>query len=96
VIGIDEIAIRKGHIYRIVVSGLLRGRPIWFGGKDRSESSMELFYAWLGAKKSAPRGVTRGPIFHVALPEGTSSRAWRPVNPQEADGFDWRLRGSYG
>ena len=34
VIGIDEIAIRKGHTYRIVVSDLLRGRPIWFGGKD--------------------------------------------------------------
>src|ERR1700738_979743 len=23
----------KGHTYRIVVSALLRGRPIWFGGK---------------------------------------------------------------
>ena len=31
VIGIDEIAIRKGHTYRIVVSDLRRGRPIWFG-----------------------------------------------------------------
>ena len=40
VIGIDEIAIRKGHSYRIVVSDLLRGRPIWFGGKDRSEASL--------------------------------------------------------
>jgi transposase len=28
VIGVDEIAIRKGHTYRIVVSDLLRGRPI--------------------------------------------------------------------
>ena len=53
VIGIDEIAIRKGHTYRIVVSDLLRGRPIWFGGKDRSEASMGAFYAWLGQKKSA-------------------------------------------
>src|ERR1700737_1997450 len=53
VIGIDEIAIRKGHTYRIVVSDLLRGRPIWFGGKDRSEASMSEFYAWLGAKQSA-------------------------------------------
>ena len=53
VIGIDEIAIRKGHTYRIVVSDLLRGRPIWFGGKDRSEASMAQFYAWLGKKKSA-------------------------------------------
>ena len=38
VIGIDEISIGKGHNYRIVVSDLIRGRPIWFGGKDRSES----------------------------------------------------------
>jgi transposase len=52
VIGVDEIAIRKGHTYRIVVSDLLRGRPIWFGGKDRSEASMSEFYVWLGAKKS--------------------------------------------
>ena len=52
VIGIDEIAIRKGHTYRIVVSDLLRGRPIWFGGKDRSEASMSEFYVWLGAKMS--------------------------------------------
>jgi len=36
-IGIDEISIRKGHTYRIVVSDLIRKRPIWFGGEDRSE-----------------------------------------------------------
>ena len=53
VIGVDEIAIRKGHTYRIVVSDLLRGRPIWFGGDDRSEASMARFYAWLGSRKSA-------------------------------------------
>ena len=51
-IGIDEISIRKGHNYRIVVSDLIRKRPIWFGGEDRSEASMAQFYAWLGAKKS--------------------------------------------
>jgi transposase len=53
VIGIDEIAIRKGHTYRIVVSDLLRGRPIWSGGKDRSEASMGEFHARLGKKKSS-------------------------------------------
>ena len=53
VIGIDEIAIRKGHTYRIVVSDLRRGRPIWFGGDDRSEASMAQFYAGPGARKSA-------------------------------------------
>ena len=50
-IGIDEISIRKGHTYRIVVSDLIRGRPIWFGGEDRSEASMNAFYDWLGPKK---------------------------------------------
>ena len=51
-IGIDEISIRKGRTYRIVVSDLIRGRPIWFGGTDRSEASMRQFYDWLGKKKS--------------------------------------------
>lgn len=51
-IGIDEISIRKGHTYRIVVSDLIRGVPIWFGGEDRSEASMQQFYEWLGPRKS--------------------------------------------
>lgn len=51
-IGIDEISIRKGHSYRIVVSDLVRHRPIWFGGEDRSEASMRQFYDWLGKKKT--------------------------------------------
>ena len=53
IIGIDEISIRKGHTYRIVVSDLEKKRPIWFGGNDRSEKSMDLFYNELGAAKSA-------------------------------------------
>ena len=52
-IGIDEISIRKGHTYRIVVSDLIRRRPIWFGGCDRSEASMAMFFDALGKKKSA-------------------------------------------
>jgi transposase len=55
VIGIDEISIRKGHTYRIVVSDLLRRRPIWFGGTDRSEASLALFFNALGQKKC--RGI---------------------------------------
>ena len=51
VIGIDEISIRKGQTYRIVVSDLLRKRAIWFGGRDRSEASLDEFYQWLGPKK---------------------------------------------
>lgn len=52
VIGIDELSLRKGHIYRIVVSDLERNRPIWYGGDDRSEASLDRFYQWLGPKKT--------------------------------------------
>ncbi len=50
-IGIDEISIRNGHTYRIVVSDLIRRRPVWFGGEDRKEASMVQCYDWLGEKK---------------------------------------------
>ena len=52
VIGIDEISIKKRHQYRIIVSDLERGRAIWFGGQDRSEESMDDFFAFLGEKSS--------------------------------------------
>jgi transposase len=52
VIGVDEIAIRKGHDYRIIVSDLERGRPIWVGGRGRSEEDMDLFFAYLGPQKT--------------------------------------------
>jgi len=51
-LGIDELSIRKGHTYRIIVSDLGRRRPIWFGGEDRSEKSMDRFYEWLGPARS--------------------------------------------
>jgi transposase len=51
VIGIDEIAVAKGHQYRIVVSDLERRRAIWFGGQDRSQASLDGFFTWLGPKK---------------------------------------------
>lgn len=52
VIGIDEISLRKGHIYRVVVTDLKRERAIWFGGEDRSEESLDVFYQWLGPRKA--------------------------------------------
>ncbi len=53
VIGIDEIAIAAHHNYRIIVSDLEKRRPIWIGGKDRSEASLDEFYTWLGPEKSS-------------------------------------------
>ncbi len=52
VIGLDEVSIRKGHVYRIVVSDLERELPIWFGGLDRSEASLAMFYGVLGAPQA--------------------------------------------
>jgi transposase len=50
--GIDEVSIRRGQTYRIVVSDLRRRRPSWFGGNDRSEDRMDVFFQWLGPRKS--------------------------------------------
>lgn len=52
VVGIDEVSIRKGHNYRIVVSDLEKRLPIWFGGSDRSEESLDEFYRSLGEKQA--------------------------------------------
>jgi transposase len=50
VISIDEISIRKGHTYWIVVSDLVRERPIWFSGEDRSQVSMSHSYHGWGSR----------------------------------------------
>lgn len=51
IIGIDEVSVRKGQKYRIIVSDLVRKRPIWFDGPDRSRASLERFYEWLGPER---------------------------------------------
>jgi transposase len=50
-IGIDEISIRKGHTYAIVVADLDQQRPIWLGGQGRSEEDMKLFFDMLGTER---------------------------------------------
>jgi transposase len=82
VVGIDEILIRKRHTYRIVVSDLVRGRPIWFGGQDCSEASMDQFYDWLGEKKT--HGI-RMAVMDIWKPFGHST--WKQA-PQAAILFD--------
>lgn len=75
VIGIDEISVGKGHDYRIVVSDLVRRRPIWFGGSDRSEASMAEFYAFLGEKKA--KGI-RLAVMDMWKPFRQATRASAP------------------
>jgi transposase len=75
VIGIDEISIRKGHTYRIVVSDLERRRPIWFGGDDRSEESLNRFFDELGPKKA---GKIRLAVMDMWKPFEKSTRQKAP------------------
>lgn len=50
-IGMDEISIRKGHSYRIVVANLEERRPIWIGGEGRKEEDLDLFYREIGSER---------------------------------------------
>lgn len=52
-IGVDEIAIRKGHEYRVVVSDLEQQRPIWFGGTGRKQEDLATFFTAYGRKRCA-------------------------------------------
>jgi transposase len=50
-IGVDELSIRKGHTYIIVVADLDQRRPIWLGGQGRREQDMQLFFDAMGIKR---------------------------------------------
>ena len=96
-IGIDEISIRKGHTYRIVVSDLIRHRPIWFGGEDRSEASMDEFYRFLGDKKAPGQAthVHQGSEIHFVGAPAESHRQRQEESQTAAGGQQapqYRLR----
>jgi transposase len=50
-IGVDEISIRKGHSYNIVVADLDQQRPIWLGGQGRKEQDLQLFFTAMGPER---------------------------------------------
>ena len=75
VIGIDEISIRKKHVYRIVVSDLEQKRAIWFGGEGRAEADMDQFYAFLGPENAAK---VRLAVMDMWLPFRKSTQAHAP------------------
>ena len=52
-IGVDEISVRKGHSYAIVVADLDQRRPIWMSEKlGRTEEHMDEFFKEMGEKRS--------------------------------------------
>ncbi len=50
-IGIDELSIRKGHSYAIVVADLDEQRPIWLGGQGRTEQDLQRFFDTMGIER---------------------------------------------
>ena len=51
-IGIDEISIKKGHRYAILVADMDQQRPIWMStGLGRDKEHMDAFYKELGDKQ---------------------------------------------
>ena len=50
-IGVDEISIRKGHAYAIVVADLDQRCPIWLGGQGRTEKDLQLFFDTMGPER---------------------------------------------
>lgn len=56
-IGIDEVSIRKRHIYQVVVADLVEQRPIWMGGDGRKEQDLDQFYDAIGTDRRASIGL---------------------------------------
>ena len=54
-IGIDEVSIKKGHRYAIVVADLDRHRPIWLACEGRREEHMDAFFKEIGPERC--RGI---------------------------------------
>jgi transposase len=50
--GVDEISVKRGHEYRIVVASLDEKRPLWLGGEGRTEEDMKLFFDYIGPERS--------------------------------------------
>ena len=51
-IGIDEVSVKKGHTYAIVVADLDQMRPVWMGFGGRKEEHLDAFYKGIGLKTS--------------------------------------------
>jgi len=75
VIGVDEISIRKGHNYRIVVSDLEQKRAIWVGGEGRTEADMDKFYAQIGPENAVQ---IRLAVMDMWKPFRKSTQAYAP------------------
>lgn len=74
-IGVDEITIRKGHEYRVVVSDLVRQRPIWFGGSGRKQTDLEQYFAAYGARRC--KGIQVA-VMDMWKPFREATRAFAP------------------
>ncbi len=82
-IGVDEIRLGKMG-WRVVVSDLDECRPIWIGGKDRSQASFEAFFTWIGEDKC--KQITLG-VMHIWKPYRAALKKFCPTAAVVFDKF---------
>jgi len=78
-LGIDEISIRKGHTYRIVVKRSSSSSSDMVWRTDRTEASMQQFYDWLGPRKVKGIRLVVMDMWKPFPKSGTSSGAPRLI-----------------
>ena len=83
-IGIDEMSIKKRHIYRIVVSDLETKTRHLVRRRGRTEADMDQFYAFLGKEKAAK---IRLAVMDMWKPFRNSTQAHAPKRPILFDKF---------
>ncbi len=87
-IGIDEISIRKGHTDRIVVSDLIRGRPIKSVTTLLGNLQQDVFYV-RGTARAADAVIDASRNVEAALEGGTRSFSFVTSGQVTVD-IDWQ------
>jgi transposase len=77
-IGVDEIAIQKGHKYLTVVYQINEGcrRLLWVG-RERKEETLESFFDWFGSTRSAALSFVASDMWkpYLNVIKGRASKA---------------------
>lgn len=84
-IGIDELAIGRGHSYRILIHDLDRKRPIWFGDdRGRSREAIDAYFQSLS--DSVQNSAESDRLISAQSDRSVSAESDRSISP-ESDRF---------
>ena len=74
-IGVDEVSIRKGHTYAVVVADLDQRRPIWLDGQGRTEQDLKRFFDAMGPERCRTIEIA---VMDMWKPFGKATRTQAP------------------